>query len=176
MAQLEILEYPDTRLRLPARPVTRFDEGLDRLIDDLVQTLHAKAAIGLCAPQVGVPLEILVMDLSGNASAPQVYVNPEIIADADPGLVEESCLSVPGVVTNVWRATRVRVRAQDRRGHIFQSDLEGMNAVCLQHEMDHFAGKLLVDRLNFFRRFRLNSAVKRAARRARDGHDAAVAR
>jgi peptide deformylase len=165
MAQLEILEYPDPRLRRPAAPVIEFDSGLARLASDLLDTLYANAGIGLSAPQAGNLRQVLVMDLSESASDPQVFVNPEIIARAAPGLVEESCLSVPGVTGNVLRATRVRVRAADTAGLPFERDLEGMAAVCLQHEMDHLAGKLFIDRLSLFRRLRLRAAENRTRRR-----------
>ncbi len=140
MSRLPILEYPDPRLRLRSKPVTAFDEGLGRLIDDLLETLYSTTGIGLSAPQAGDHRQVLVMDLSGSASEPQVYVNPEILASAVPALVEESCLSVPGVVDRVVRATRLRVRARDRSGQPFERDLEGMHAVCLQHELDHLGG------------------------------------
>lgn len=164
MARLEILEYPDERLRLHAQAVTVFDDNLAQLIDDLLETLHGSQAIGLCAPQANDQRQVLVMDLSGNASAPQVYVNPEILSRSRLGIVQESCLSVPGVVVNVVRATHVCVRAQDRRGETFGRVLEGMDAVCLQHEMDHFKGKLLADRLWFFRRRRVRAAAMRSRR------------
>ncbi len=164
MAQLPILEYPDPRLRLPSQPVTAFDQGLARLVDDLFDTLYATKGIGLAAPQVGDPRQVLVMDLSGSASEPQVYVNPEILTDAVPGLVEEMCLSVPGVVGNVVRATQLRARAYDCSGTSFERDLEGMYAVCLQHEMDHLAGKLFIDHLSLLRRLRLRVGAERRAR------------
>ena len=168
MAQLEILEYPDPRLRIPSKPVTDFDENLERLVADLFDTLYATEAIGLSAPQVNVQREVLVMDLSGNASAPQVYINPEILASAAPGLVEESCLSVPGVVVNAVRATEIRVRSRRPDGETFVCELSGMDAVCLQHEMDHLVGKLLVDRLSLFGRLRMrirNNARQRESAR-----------
>lgn len=155
MSRLAILEYPDPRLRLASRPVTDFDDDLTRLADDLLETLYATGGIGLCAPQVGDLRQVLVMDLSGNASQPQVYVNPSVLAAAELGLVEESCLSVPGVVGNVVRATRLRVRAQDLSGEWFERDLTGMHAVCLQHEADHLTGKLFIDHLSIFRRIHI---------------------
>jgi peptide deformylase len=171
MALLPILEYPDPRLRLRSEPVTAFDADLGRLVDDLLETLYATNAIGLSAPQAGIHRQVLVMDLSGNASEPLVFVNPEILDSAVPGLVEEGCLSVPGVVGNLVRATRVRVRARDRSGGTFERDLEDMYAVCLQHEMDHLVGKLFVDRLSLFRRLRVRAAAAARARRtaAADG-------
>ena len=166
MAQRDILEYPDHRLNLPTTPVTAFDDDLGQLIDDLLETLYATKAVGLSAPQVDDRRAVLVLDLSGDASAPQVYINPEILAKAAWGLVEESCLSVPGVVGNVVRATEIRVRAQDRTGETFERDLTGMDAVCLQHEMDHLAGKLFIERLSIFRRLRIRAAAARARRRS----------
>jgi len=162
VAVLPIIEYPDPRLRLRSSPVTEFDDGLVRFVDDLLDTLYSTDAIGLSAPQVDVQREVLVMDLSGSASAPQVYVNPEILKGAAPGFVEERCVSVPGVVVNVLRNTRVRVRATDRHGERFERDLEGMEAVCLQHEMDHLVGTTLVERMSFFRRLRMRRAAARA--------------
>lgn len=164
MSRLEILEYPDPRLRLCANPVTAFDESLSQLVDDLLETLHAHKAIGLSATQVDDRREVLVIDTSGEASAPQVYVNPEIRSRAAWGIVEESCLSVPGVVGNVIRATEVAVLAQDRHGEPFERTLTGMAAVCLQHEIDHLAGKLFIDRLSIFRRFRLRARARAQAR------------
>lgn len=167
MTRLPILEYPDPRLRLRASPVTVFDRSLSRLIDDLLETLHANAAIGLSAPQVNDRRQVLVIDLLGKGAAPRVYVNPRILSASTWGLVEESCLSVPGVVGNVVRATEIRVQAQDRNGEAFERDLSGMDAVCLQHEMDHLAGKLFVDRLSVFRRLRLHARARAKARRGK---------
>jgi peptide deformylase len=96
-----------------------------------------------------------------------VYINPEILSSSTPGIVEESCLSVPGVVCNVLRATQLRVRARNPDGETFERDLEGMHAVCLQHEMDHLAGKTLVDRMSLIRRLRMRAAAARQQRAAK---------
>lgn len=152
VSRLTILAHPDPGLRRRATAVDVFDASLGRFIDDLCDTLRASGGIGLAAPQVGVAHRVLVMDLSGGVEPPEVYVNPEILQAAVPGLVEESCLSVPGVVGNVVRATRLRVRARDRHGEVFETDLEDMRAVCLQHELDHLEGRLFVDRLSWWRR------------------------
>ena len=162
MARREVLEYPDPRLRLVSDPVTEFGSELADLVADLFDTMYAGKAIGLSAPQLDVQREVLVIDVSEDASAPQVFINPEILDSARPGFVEESCLSVPGVVANVLRATRIRVRARDCSGETFVRELADMEAVCLQHEMDHLAGKVLVDRLSAFRRWRLRRAAARA--------------
>lgn len=155
MTRLEVLEYPDPRLKLKSRPVTRFDDALRRLVDDLVDTMRAADhCIGLSAPQVGDPRQVLVIDLPRDDTGPHVYVNPEITARALFGIVEESCLSVPGVEVKVFRATQVRVQAQDVHGEPFVREVDKLHAVCLQHEIDHFRGKLLVDRMSFISRWR----------------------
>lgn len=159
MSRLTILEHPDPRLRLAAVPVDSFDATLGQLVDDLCETLCASGGIGLAAPQVGVARRVLVMDLSGGALPPEVYVNPEVLHAAIPALVEESCLSVPGVVGNVVRATRITVRARTRTGGVFETGLEDMHAVCLQHELDHLDGRLFVDRLSWWRRLRWRAST-----------------
>lgn len=166
MTQRDVLQYPDPKLQLRSEPVTAFDESLDRLVGDLKDTLYANPAIGLSAPQIGALRQVLVMDLSEDRSAPQVYVNPAILSKTAWGFVEESCLSIPGIVGNVIRATKVRVRAQDPAGKTFERDLENMNAVCLQHEMDHLAGTLFIDRLSFFKRMRVRAKLRQQKRAA----------
>lgn len=164
MARREILEYPDPRLKATSAAVDLFDDTVGELADDLIDTLYTTEAIALSAPQVDDHRRLLVMDLSGTKSAPQVYVNPEIIARRAWGFVEESCLSVPGVVGNVLRATEVYVRAQDARGGSFERSLSGMEAVCLQHEMDHLTGKLFIDRMSIFRRMSVRAKARSRAR------------
>jgi peptide deformylase len=165
MPILPIIEYPDPRLRLRADPVADFDAGLARLVDDMLETLAARGGIALSAPQTGDRRRVAVVDLTGGAATPALYVNPEILARAAPGFVEESCLSVPGVVGSVWRATKVTVRASDRFGATFERDLEGMHAVCLQHEIDHLEGKLFIDRLWLFRRLVVRTRLDARTRR-----------
>ncbi len=152
MARLTVLEFPDPRLRTRASPVERFDAALGRLVDDLVETMYAANGIGLAATQVDVHRRVLVMDVSEGHDAPEAYVNPELLAREGLATGEEGCLSVPQVYEKVERAERVRVRAQDRHGAWFERDLEGLAAVCLQHEMDHLEGKLFVDYLSGLKR------------------------
>jgi peptide deformylase len=154
MTRRTILEHPDPRLRLPSAPVEAFDAELWQLVDDLLDTLETAGGLALSAPQLGELRSVLVLRPNGQNAA-EVYVNPEILAKKAWGLVEESCLSVPGVVGNVLRATQIRVRARDRNGHAFERELHGMDAVCLQHEMDHLAGVLFVDRLSIFRKLQM---------------------
>lgn len=155
MAVRAIVEYPDPRLREVAAAVKEFDADLAALIVDLFDTLYATQSIGLSAPQIGDRRAALVMDLSADQSAPRVFVNPELLQSGRLGFVQERCLSVPGVVGSVMRKTQVRTRAQDGSGATFECELEGMEAVCLLHEMDHLQGKLFPDRFSWFRRFRM---------------------
>lgn len=167
MARLPILEDPDPRLRTVAEPVNMFDTELDRLVDDMIETMHSGRAVGLAATQVDVHRQIIVIDVSGNGSAPQVYINPRSLSEDTLAMVEESCLSVPGVVESVRRHARMRVAAVDRDGRPFERRLEGAAAVVLQHEMDHLHGVLFTDRLSFFRR--LNARRQRRLHRATTG-------
>lgn len=155
MARLTVLEYPDPRLRKVAQPVTAFDTALSQQIEDLFETLYASKAIGLAATQVDLHLRILVMDVSADQSAPQLFINPEILARDAMAMVEESCLSLPGICESVPRATRVTVRRLDREGRPSERELHDLEAVCLQHEMDHLEGRLFADHLSFFKRLRV---------------------
>jgi peptide deformylase len=152
MAKLEILEFPDARLRTAAKPVEQVDDALRRLIDDMVETMYDARGIGLAATQVNVHRRLLVLDVSENQDTPRVYINPEILARDGSESCEEGCLSVPGIYAEVSRAAMVRVAALDRNGDRFEEDLDGIHAVCLQHEMDHLEGKLFVDYLSPLKR------------------------
>jgi peptide deformylase len=169
MSILPIVEYPDPRLRQRADPVTTFDASLAQLVEDMRETLAATKGIALSAPQTGDRRRVVVVDLPGDATTPALYVNPEILARAAPGFVEESCLSVPGIIGSVWRATKVTVRACDNSGEPFERRLEGMHAVCLQHEIDHLEGRLFIDRLWLVRRLIVRSRLAARARRQAAG-------
>jgi peptide deformylase len=166
MAAQPILEYPDPTLRETSQPVVAFDDGLSALVDDLFDTLDERGGLGLSAPQLGRLERVLVVHVPDDDEGPKAYVNPEILKSGAPGLVEEGCMSVPGVLGNVVRATRIRIRAQDLQGNPYERDLHGMHAVCIQHEVDHLNGRLFIDRLSWFRRMRIRSAAKRQARQA----------
>jgi len=161
MARLSILEFPDVRLRTQAQPVTAFDAALSGLIGDMFETMYAAPGIGLAATQVNVHRRIIVMDTSADKNAPQLYINPEILHREGEIRTEEGCLSVPGIYDEVARATRVRVRAQDRDGSVFEKDLDELAAVCLQHEMDHLEGKLFVDYLSELKRQRIRRKLEK---------------
>jgi peptide deformylase len=179
MARLTILEYPDPRLRTRAVPVTRFDAALGQLVDDMFETMYAAPGIGLAATQVDVHQQLIVIDVSKDKTEPLVFINPEIIARDGVAVTEEGCLSVPGIYEEVERADRVTVRALDRHGVRFERELDGIAAVCLQHEMDHLAGKLFVDYLSELKRERIRKKLdkdrkERAARARTSGSGAAA--
>lgn len=155
MAVRGILRDPDPRLRVRSTPVAAFDATLSTLVEDLLETMYAGPAIGLSAPQVGVALRVAVIDASPSRDQPEVYVNPEVLAVDRLAWVEESCLSVPGVVATIKRPIHARVRARDVHGVAFERSLEAMRAVCLLHEIDHLEGVLFTDRLPAWRRLLL---------------------
>jgi peptide deformylase len=152
MAKLEILEFPDPRLRTVAKPVTVFDDELGQLIDDMIETMYSAQGIGLAATQVDKHWRLLVLDVSETQDNPRVYINPEVLEANGSETCEEGCLSVPGIYAEVSRAEKVLVSARDRQGNTFQEELDGMHAICLQHEIDHLDGKLFVDYLSPLKR------------------------
>ena len=161
MAKLTILEYPDERLRTQAQPVTRFDAALQQLVADMLETMYAAPGVGLAATQVNVHQQLLVADVSDGHDDPRVFVNPQILTREGVAVREEGCLSVPGIFEEVERAARIRVRAQDVHGKVFETDAEGLLAVCFQHEMDHLAGKLFVDYLSELKRQRIRKRLEK---------------
>lgn len=152
MSKLNILEFPDTRLTTVAVDVESFDEALKRLIQDMTETMYSARGIGLAATQVNVHKRLLVLDISENQDQPRVYINPEILSSSGEQEYEEGCLSVPGIYANVKRAENITIRAQDSDGIVFEEQLEGLHAVCVQHEMDHLIGRLFVDYLSPLKR------------------------
>ena len=159
MARLQILEFPDPRLRTRAQPVQQVDDALRKLIDDMFETMYHAPGIGLAATQVNVHKRLLVIDLSQDRSQPLVLINPEIIARAGVEESEEGCLSVPGIYEKVTRAERIRVRTLDRNGDTIEIEASGLLAVCIQHEMDHLEGKLFVDYLSELKRTRIRKKL-----------------
>lgn len=167
MAILDILVYPDPRLKQKAAPVERVDESVRQLVDDMAETMYAAPGIGLAAIQVNVRKRVLVIDLSEEKNALQVFINPVIVERDGEQETEEGCLSVPGLYAPVQRARRVRVQALDRDGQPFELDAEGMLAVCVQHEIDHLDGKVFVDYLSRLKRERIRKKLQREARGGR---------
>lgn len=171
MALLPILEYPDPRLRMRAKPVTKVSPEIEALVANMLETMYAAPGIGLAATQVDVQLRVIVVDVSEAGNNPYCLINPEILTAEGKINSEEGCLSVPEVYEFVDRAERIRVRALDRSGEMREIEAEGMLAVCIQHEMDHLEGKLFVDYLSQLKRQRLK---KRFEKRAKRGQGEAV--
>ena len=162
MSRLQILEYPDPRLRTKAEPVETVDDELRRLIDDMFETMYEAPGIGLAATQVNVHRRLLVADVSEEHDDPRVFINPEILERDGVAVTEEGCLSVPGFYEKVERADHIRVRALDRNGEPFEAELEGLLAVCVQHEIDHLDGKLFVDYLSQLKRQRIRKRIEKS--------------
>jgi peptide deformylase len=161
MALLQILEFPDPRLRNRAQPVSQVDAALRTLIDDMFETMYAAPGIGLAATQVNVAKRVLVIDLSEQHDQPLALINPEILERAGVEETEEGCLSVPGYFDKVTRAETIRVRALDRDGKQIEFDADGLLAVCIQHEIDHLDGKLFVDYLSELKRTRIRKKLEK---------------
>lgn len=174
MAVLDILVYPDQRLRRVAEPVAVFDGGLHRLIDDMAETMYQAPGIGLAAVQVNVPRRVVVMDISEQRNELREFVNPRVVEQQGSLESEEGCLSVPDVYAPVTRAEQVVVEAQDRHGEPFSLSAEGMLAVCIQHEIDHLDGKVFVDYLSRLKRERIKKRLIKHTRRDPQPASAAV--
>lgn len=159
MALLNILHYPDPRLRTKAQPVKEVDEAIRRQIRDMFETMYAAPGIGLAATQVDFHQRLIVLDISEDKSSPLTLINPEILSQEGEQQYDEGCLSVPGFYEPVDRAARIRVRALDKDGQPFEMDADGLLAVCIQHEMDHLEGKLFVDYLTELKRQRIRKKL-----------------
>ena len=169
MATLQILEYPDPRLRKQAVPVETVDGEIRRLVEDMLETMYAAPGIGLAATQVDTHKRVLVMDVSEGKDDPQCFINPVILEQEGSEICEEGCLSVPEVTANVERAEKIKVQALDRSGASFQLDADGLLAVCIQHEMDHLEGKLFIDYLSELKRQRLKKKATKSRKRDQPG-------
>jgi peptide deformylase len=160
MSLLNILEFPDARLRTVAKPVAKIDEAAKKLIGDMLETMYAADGVGLAATQVNVHLRIIVIDLQRDGGDPLILVNPEIeVLDQSTCPTEEGCLSVPGFTETVNRHENVRVRALNKEGQAFELEPQGLLAVCIQHEIDHLNGRLFVDYLSSFKQERLKKKL-----------------
>ena len=175
MTRLTILEYPDPRLRTRAVPVDAVDAPLRELIDDMLETMYAANGIGLAATQINVHKRVLVADVSEGRNLPQVFINPEILSRDGTETSQEGCLSVPGYYDEVERAARIRVRAQGPDGKTFERDIEGLLAICVQHEIDHLDGRLFVDYLSEMKRQRVRNKIEKDKRLRAEGQATAPA-
>jgi peptide deformylase len=161
MAILNILNYPDERLRTVAKPVEEVTKEIQQLTDDMLETMYAAPGIGLAATQVNVHQRIIVIDVSEEKNQPLVLINPEILEKDGVQEFDEGCLSVPGVYETVQRAEHIKFRALGRDGEAFEMEAEGILAVCIQHEMDHLLGKLFVDYLSQLKRQRIRKKLQK---------------
>lgn len=159
MALLEILHYPDKRLRTVAAPVESVDATIRKLVEDMFETMYEAPGIGLAATQVNVHQRVIVMDVSNEKDQPLCLINPEIIQSEGIEECQEGCLSVPEIYENVERAESITVRALDQNGDSYTLEAGELLAVCIQHEMDHLVGKLFIDYLSPLKQQRLRKKL-----------------
>ncbi|NVK56995.1 MAG: peptide deformylase [Alteromonadaceae bacterium] len=166
MAILDVLQFPDERLRTVAKPVGEVNSEVKQLVADMFETMREENGIGLAATQVDRHVRLVVMDVSEERSEPRVFINPEIVSKEGSTISEEGCLSVPGNYAKVDRAEKVTVKALDGEGEPFELTAEGLLAICIQHELDHLNGKLFVDYLSPLKRQRIRKKLEKEARLA----------
>lgn len=166
MTILNILEFPDPRLRTKAAPIQEVTDAIRELVGDMLETMYDAPGVGLAATQVNVHKRLLVADVSDNKSEPLVFINPVIIERDGIQAIEEGCLSVPGFYESVERAEHIRVRALDQYGQSFEMEARDLLAVCIQHEIDHLDGKLFVDYLTPLKRNRIRKKLEKQHREA----------
>ena len=166
MAVLEVLSFPDERLRTVAKPVAEVNDEIKQLVEDMFETMREENGIGLAATQVDQHVRVVVMDVSEEQNTPRVFINPEITEKDGVTISEEGCLSVPGNYAKVERAESIKVKALDKDGQPFELDADGLLAICIQHELDHLQGKLFVDYLSPLKRQRIKKKLEKEARLA----------
>lgn len=161
MALLDILHYPDERLRYQAKAVAVVDDNIRKLVADMFETMYHAPGIGLAATQVNVTKRVIVVDVSAEKNQPLCFINPEILSKDGVEQHEEGCLSVPGVYETVERAEHIKVRALNQDGKLFELEAGELLAVCIQHEIDHLDGKLFVDYLSPLKRQRIKKKIEK---------------
>lgn len=164
MAILEVLSFPDERLRTVAKEVETVNDEIRELVKDMFETMREENGIGLAATQVDRHVRVVVMDVSEEQDEPRVFINPQIIESEGTTISEEGCLSVPGNYAKVERAERIKVKALNEQGEVFELDADGLLAICIQHELDHLQGKLFVDYLSPLKRQRIRKKLEKEAR------------
>ncbi len=164
MAILDILHYPDPRLRRRAEPVTQVDSDIQTLVDDMFETMYSAPGIGLAATQVNVTKQILVIDITPEKHSPFCFINPKILKCQGQATREEGCLSVPGITETVKRSEWIQVSALDRNGQPFELETDGLLAVCIQHEIDHLDGKLFIDYISELKRHWIRKRLEKETR------------
>ena len=166
MAVLDVLRFPDERLRTVAKEITEVNDEIKALVEDMFETMYDENGVGLAATQVDRHVRMFVLDVSQDGDEPYVFINPEIIAKEGSMLNEEGCLSLPHCYAKVERAEKVTMKALDKNGNEFTKEAEGLMAICMQHELDHLDGKLFVDHLSPLKRERIKKKLEKEARLA----------
>lgn len=161
MALLQVLHFPDERLRTVAAPVAEVTSEIQRIVEDMFETMYAEEGIGLAATQVDIHQRIIVIDVSENRDEQLVLINPELLTKEGETGIEEGCLSLPEQRALVPRAEKVKIRALNREGVPFELEADGLLAICIQHEMDHLMGKLFVDYLSPLKRQRIRQKLEK---------------
>ncbi|MFW5402975.1 peptide deformylase [Pectobacterium carotovorum] len=164
MAVLQVLHFPDERLRITAQPVKEVNADIQRIVDDMFDTMYEEEGIGLAATQVDIHQRIIVIDVSEERDQRLVLINPELIEKSGDTGIEEGCLSIPETRALVPRAEHVKVRALDRDGKPFEFEASELLAICIQHEMDHLVGKLFIDYLSPLKRQRIRQKLEKLAK------------
>lgn len=164
MALLNILHFPDPRLRQKALPIEKVTDEIRQLAHDMLETMYDAPGIGLAATQVNEQKRLIVIDVSEDKNDPLFLINPELISTEGERDFEEGCLSVPEAYETVTRADTIRVRALNLQGEPFEMDADGILATCIQHEIDHLEGKLFVDYLSNLKRQRIKKRLEKHQR------------
>ncbi|ENX6457943.1 peptide deformylase [Vibrio vulnificus] len=164
MSVLQVLTFPDDRLRTVAKPVEKVTPEIQKIVDDMIETMYDEEGIGLAATQVDIHQRIVVIDISESRNEPMVLINPEILEKRGEDGIEEGCLSVPGARALVPRAAEVTIKALDRDGNEFTLEADDLLAICIQHELDHLQGKLFVDYLSPLKRKRIQDKLAKIKR------------
>ncbi|BAW81016.1 peptide deformylase [Candidatus Nitrosoglobus terrae] len=164
MAILNILHYPDPRLRQKAQPVTVIDSSIKKLVDNMLETMYQAPGIGLAATQVNITKQVVVIDISEDKSSPLILINPEITARQGTVESEEGCLSVPEIFEPVTRAAEITVHYLDYNGQEREAQAQNLLAACIQHELDHLTGKLFIDYLSNLKRNRIRKKMEKRRR------------
>ncbi len=159
MTILDILHYPDKRLRKVAKPVVKVDDGIKKLVADMFETMYEAPGIGLAATQVNVHQQVIVIDVSPDKDQPLCLINPEILSEEGVEKSDEGCLSVPEIYEAVERAEKVTIKAMNENGEEYTLQADELLSVCIQHEMDHLKGKLFVDYLSPLKRHRVKKRL-----------------
>ena len=161
MTKLEVLHFPDPRLRKKASPVEAVNSEIKGIAEDMLETMYDEGGIGLAAIQVNIQKRIIVIDVSEDRNQPRVLINPAILSSEGTEQMQEGCLSVPGYYDDVERAENIRISYLDADGEMHEEEADGLLAVCIQHEIDHLDGKLFIDYLSPLKRQRLMKKIEK---------------